>query len=72
VHYYSRIHAFLFKMNSSRVEALLAELERHKHELEAFDFAGKISDFSVDELKALSAKLDRIVDVRRFLPAPRI
>ena len=59
-------------MNSSRVDALLAELERHKRELEAFDFAGKISDFSVDELKALSAKLDRIVDVKRFLPSPRI
>lgn len=58
-------------MNSSRVDALLAELERHKQELEAFDFAAKISDFSVDELTALSAKLDRIVDVKRFLPAPR-
>jgi hypothetical protein len=59
-------------MNSSRVDALLAELERHKHELEAFDFATKICDFTVDELKALSAKLDRIVDAKRLLPAPRI
>ena len=59
-------------MDSSRVDALLAELERHKHELDTFDFAAEISDFSVAELEALSAKLDRIVDVKRFLPTPRV
>ena len=51
---------------------MLAELERHKHELDTFDFAAEISDFSVAELEALSAKLDRIVDVKRFLPTPRV
>ena len=45
---------------------MLAELERHKHNLEAVDFGAEISEFTVGELQALSASLGRIAPVKRL------
>ena len=52
-------------MNLTRVDALLAKLELHKHELDTIEFGQEISDFTVVELESLSANLDRAV---RFKP----
>ena len=48
-------------MELSRVDALLEKLEQHKNRLETVDFRVEISDFTVIELEALSANLDRAI-----------
>jgi hypothetical protein len=53
-------------MNSSRVDALLAQLERQKHNADSVDFGAEISEFTVSELQALSANLGRIFPVKHL------
>jgi hypothetical protein len=53
-------------MNSSRVDALLAQLERQKHNADSVDFGAEISEFTVGELQALSASLSRIFPLKRL------
>jgi hypothetical protein len=48
-------------MDLSKVNTLLEKLESQRHELEAVDFGREICDFSVVELEALSASLDRVI-----------
>lgn len=49
------------EIDMQRVDTLLAKLELHRHELDAMNFGDEISDFTVVELLALSANLDRAI-----------
>jgi hypothetical protein len=61
------VYAVLIEMmNYSRVDALLAELERQKHNADSVDFGARISEFTVCELQALSASLSRIFPLKRL------
>jgi hypothetical protein len=41
-------------------------MENQKHNPESFDFGAAISEFTVSELQALSASLNRVFPVKRL------